>query len=46
MYNMIKIINTVILYMSVVERVNLKSSYHKEKKSFFFYFLSIEDDEY
>ena len=31
MYNMINTTDTVLLYMKVVKRVNVKSSYHKEK---------------
>ena len=39
MCNMIKIINTAILYVRVVERVSPRSSHHKER-IFFSYFLS------
>ena len=33
------IVNTVVIYMKVVKRVNPKSSQHKEKNIFCFFFL-------
>ena len=40
MYNMTNIINTAVCYICKL-RVNPKSSHHKEKKFFSFYFVSM-----